>query len=525
MVRELIRPDAGPLAYLALFIWPIVIIYLFRKLPLQQALIWSILGAYLLLPAAWVVFIDLPLLPALDKNFIPAAVALFMAMLTVSRIDKENRRLRNLSAEKKVRPAVLPGWLPRSFIGLGLLIMLFAGIVLTALTNGDYVVYGSTVIPRMRPYDALSTSLVVLVMLLPMLLGRKFLANEAGHRRILVAMIIAAAGYSFLALYEIRMSPQLNRMVYGFFPHAWEQHIRGDGFRPLVFMEHGLVWAIFLAMSILGAAVMARESTGALRFRYIMVMGFLYLVLILSKSLGALLITTMLLPVILLMPIRLQLMAAAIVAGITLSYPMLRGADIIPTDELVELVTEQFGAPRAQSIDFRFHHEDNLLEKANERPVFGWGGYTRWRAHDEDGTDITVSDGVWIITISQRGWVGYLAQFGFLTLPLIVFFFRRKRYDIGLVTSGLCVVIAANLIDLLPNSSLSPLLWLSVGALLGRMELQRDELASADAVPAVSRGRVPARGAPPGLVTAMGGRDVGGKTPHSRFPHTKQRGA
>jgi hypothetical protein len=525
MVRELIRPDAGLLAYVALLIWPIVIIFLFRKLPLQQALIWSIVGAYLLLPAAWVVFVDLPLLPPLDKNFLPAAVALIMAMLTVSRIDKENRRLRNLSAEKKVRPAVLPGWLPRSFIGLGLFTMLFAGIVLTALTNGDYVVYGSTVIPRMQPYDALSTSLVVLVMLLPMLLGRKFLANEAGHRRILVAMIIAAAGYSFLALYEIRMSPQLNMMIYGFFPHAWEQHIRGDGFRPLVFMNHGLVWAIFLAMSILGAAVMARESTGALRFRYIMVMGFLYLVLILSKSLGALLITTMLLPVILLMPIRLQLMVSAIIAGIMISYPMLRGADIVPTDELVELVTEQFGASRAQSIDFRFHHEDTLLEKANERPVFGWGGYTRWRAHDEAGTDITVSDGVWIITISQRGWVGYLAQFGFLTLPIIVFFFRRNRYDIGLVTSGLCVVIAANLIDLIPNSSLSPLLWLSVGALLGRMELQRDELASADAAPAVSGGRVSARRPPPGLVTAMGGRDVGGKTPHSRFPHTKQRGA
>ena len=38
------------IAYLALFSWPIVAILLFRLLPLQKALVWTIIGGYLLLP-------------------------------------------------------------------------------------------------------------------------------------------------------------------------------------------------------------------------------------------------------------------------------------------------------------------------------------------------------------------------------------------------------------------------------------------------------------------------------------------
>ena len=150
---------------------------------------------------------------------------------------------------------------------------------------------------------------------------------------------------------------------------------------------------------------------------------------------------------------------------------MLRGADIIPTENLVEFAAG-IDERRAQSLDFRFHHEDALLEKANERPAFGWGSWSRWRVFDETGRDITVSDGAWIINISQRGWLGYIAKFGFLTLPLLLLFLRRKRYQVGLATSGLCLIVAANLVDLLPNDSLSPLLWLATGALLGAPRTQ-----------------------------------------------------
>ena len=50
-------------------------------------------------------------------------------------------------------------------------------------------------------------------------------------------------------------------MVYGFFPHSWLQHVRGGGFRPIVFMNHGLVLGIFLSMAVVASAIMVRLST------------------------------------------------------------------------------------------------------------------------------------------------------------------------------------------------------------------------------------------------------------------------
>lgn len=48
-------------------------------------------------------------------------------------------------------------------------------------------------------------------------------------------------------LYEVRLSPQLHRIFYGYFPHSFAQQVRGGGFRPVVFLQHGL-WVAFFAM-------------------------------------------------------------------------------------------------------------------------------------------------------------------------------------------------------------------------------------------------------------------------------------
>jgi hypothetical protein len=123
---------------------------------------------------------------------------------------------------------------------LGLLVF---GAIMSVLTNDDVLVYGDRVLQAQRPYDALSVILNLSVVLLPALLGRKFLADNVGHLALMKAVCIAALAYVPLMLFEIRMSPQINQMVYGFFPHSWVQHVRGGGFRPLVFLDHGCIWA------------------------------------------------------------------------------------------------------------------------------------------------------------------------------------------------------------------------------------------------------------------------------------------
>ena len=525
-------PVPGPQSYVVLLLWPLVILLLYRRLPFQKALIWSVVLSYLFLPAAWVVRIPLPILPALDKNFVPALAMLIIGTVMLyqirARIAIAARRGQKITASVSF---VRPGLFPRTTIGIVLIALLISGVFMTILANTDELEYGFTVLPGLRINDSVGAALDALVMLVPLLLGRKFLADDDGHKALLTILAVAALGYSLLALYEVRMSPQLNRMVYGFFPHSsFGQHIRPSGFRPLVFLNHGLLLGIFFSCAAIAAAVLIRMSSGAARFRYALAFVYLVAVLYLSKTLGAALIAILMLPVALLMPIRLQLITAALIAATTLTYPMLRGAHLIPVDQVIA-VAESLDENRASSLAFRFYHEENLLEKVDERPILGWGTWGRWRIYDEDGRDVTVSDGEWIITMAEWGWIGYIGKFGLLCIPLILFTLRQKRYEIGLATSGLCLVIAANLIDLIPNSAPSPIIWLAAGALLGRMERTRSEL-SADLDlteedmeferPVVFR---PRGSEQPAALLGSPDPDAQYASRHSRFPQHKRRGA
>lgn len=67
-------------AYLMLMIWPVVCVILFRRLSLERAMIWCILGGYLVLPP--LANFDLPLIPAMDKFSIPNISAFATAFLS-----------------------------------------------------------------------------------------------------------------------------------------------------------------------------------------------------------------------------------------------------------------------------------------------------------------------------------------------------------------------------------------------------------------------------------------------------------
>ena len=53
-----------------------------------------------------------------------------------------------------------------------------------------------------------------------------------------------------------------------------------------------------------------------------------------------------------------------------------------------------------------------LAAKAMRRPVFGWGGWGRSRVHDEWGTDLSITDGLWIIQFGQLGQVQLSLVYG-----------------------------------------------------------------------------------------------------------------
>jgi len=455
---------------LALMLWPFVGLVFFRTLGLHAAIAATIIGGYLLLPTQG--GFNLPLLPAVNKGFVLSVTALVLAIAFARRSGTESQ----------------PGWIPRSPVIVALIGLLVLGGIGTALTNSDPVWTGAGAIGGMRPYDAGSAVMNLAISLIPFLIARKYFATPESHRTLLTVLVVAGVGYALLALYEVRMSPQLNRIVYGYFPHDWQQHVRAGGFRPVVFLNHALWLAIFLSCATLAAFGLWRIGGTPWRSGFLLGGVWLLGTVFLAKSNGAIGITMLLLPLVLFLPFRMQILAAAAIATALTVYPVLRTSGIAPTDLAVEI----FGKVRPGSegsLEYRLRHEDMLLDKAVQRPVFGWGGWGRARIYDEQGRDITVTDGHWIIVFSNGGWVQYVGSLGLLTYAVFALALRWRRYELDPATAVLSIVLAANMLDLIPNATQTQVTLLLAGALAGRLELSRSRAGDPAAAGNTAAGR------------------------------------
>jgi hypothetical protein len=436
------------LAYAAIFAWPLVAAAIFGKLGLRPALIWTILGGYLLLPEG--TGVDLPMLPAFDKTLMPSLAAAALC----------------LSAEKRERIAP-QGWLPADPIPKALALLFLLGPFVTVALNGAPVAVGGGVFLRgLTLYDAFSAGLGHAVQLLPFLLGQRYLGDREGREALLRILALAGLAYSLPMLFEVRMSPQLHTWIYGFFQHSFAQMIREGGFRPIVFLQHGLWVAIFAAMATLAGVALWRTAPPRRRGVALAAACWLALALVFCRSLGALALAAVFAPVIAFLAPRRQVLIAAAAALVVILYPALRGAGLVPitaVTNLARLVNDE----RAASFQFRLDNEDRLLARANERPLFGWGGWGRSRLYDPaTGRDLSVTDGRWIIVIGDYGWLGYIAEFGLLGGALILRAFGRRAAP-DAVEAALAVILVVNLLDMLPNATLTPLTWLIAGALTG----------------------------------------------------------
>jgi hypothetical protein len=277
-------------------------------------------------------------------------------------------------------------------------------------------------------------------------------------------------------LFELRMSPQLHRWFYGYHPHEFLQQMRDGGYRPMVFTGHGLIAAFFIMTSATAAAALWRTQTWILRLPPVGITTYLSGLLVLCKSLAALVYGAALVTLVRFAKPRLQVRIASILVIIALLYPMLRAANLVPTGFMVDMAGA-ISSDRAASLQSRFDQDQQLLERASQRLLFGWGRFGRSRVYDDSGSDVSVTDGHWIITMGQFGLFGFLAEFGLLVLPVLraasVLRFTepsRERFFLA----ALALIVAISVIDLLPNSSVAPWTWLLTGALLARVESLRN---------------------------------------------------
>lgn len=438
------------LAYGLLLVWPVIATVLFRRLPRENALIWSILAAYMILPP--LANINLPGVPDMDKFTIANLCAL---VLTVWVLDEK------------------VSFLPRGFIGRALIVLYIISPIATALTNPDPIPIMVKDVPALRLYDSMATISYQFIALIPFFLARHLLRAESSMKAMVGALVTAGLIYSVPMLLEARLSPQLNVWIYGFFQHDFSQAMRDGGFRPMVFMPHGLWVAFFALMAAMSALIMVRAGEVKDRPRHIAIFLYLAFVLYICKSAGPLVYAIALTPVILFASRRAQLLLATAVGLIVITYPLLRGAQLIPLDAILDYALA-YSPERYQSLNFRIVNEEELLTRAALKPYFGWGGYGRNLILDPiNGGILTIPDGRWIIVLGTYGWLGYICEFGLLIMPL-VFLARealtQRSAALSPFACAIALIYAANLADLLPNATLIPFTWLMAGALMGYAE-------------------------------------------------------
>jgi hypothetical protein len=441
-------------AAFAIFAWPIVAIVLYRTRPAGEATLWTILGGLLLLPSGY--SMKLQMVPALDKNSVPDICAFLGCMLLVPR---------------RARASF-------GFVEF-LVLMLIVGPVVTSAFNNDTVVIGDRVLPGVGYYDGISALLSQLIIFLPFILGRRAFQESGDMEMILRCLVIAGLFYSLPMLLEIRVSPQLSKWVYGFFPSGFSSEVRYGGFRPVVFMKNGLTAAFFMMTTFLAAIAIWRVNYRIKPFAAGAVSAYLGVVLVLCKSGGAFVYAAVAGFFVRWLKPKAQLRLAVVLASIGLLYPVLRVADLFPNKVLVEIAAS-VNQDRAASLEVRFDQERALLNRAYQRFTFGWGRYGRNRVYEGSGKDSSITDGAWIQTLGQFGLIGFLAQFGLLALPVFraasAYKFVRTERD-RVFLSVIALIVALDVVEQLPNSSISSWSWLLAGALLGRTERIKKELA------------------------------------------------
>jgi hypothetical protein len=451
LARVVRMASTGLIPTLALLLWVPVSLSFFFLFREERAAILVLLLGNMFLPE--MAAFDFPLLPPLDKHSIT------MLCILIGCLARRPKRILQAHPGRGIERLIL---------------LTLVGAVGTALTNADPLSYGrwvTTHLPALEPYDAVSIAIRdILGIALPFFLGRALFDKVEDLKELLLWFSVAGSVYSFFVLLEVRVSPQLHRWVYGYHQHDFVQTLRFGGYRPMVFMSHGLTVALFLCLAFTSSAILAKARMSILRLPSKLVTSFLGVVLLISKSTGAAIYAAVMFLLVFFSRPRIQLRVSLVLAAIVVLYPITRSNDIFPTDTLVRW-SQAISVERADSLKFRFDNEDMLVKKALERPWFGWGGFGRGRVYSEDwGRDISITDGYWIIRLGSLGYLGFIVPFGLVLWPIVSLRKKLRKFpdkkDQRIVT-GLALMVAVLGVDMLPNGLFPNLPFFLAGALHG----------------------------------------------------------
>ena len=311
-------------------------------------------------------------------------------------------------------------------------------------------------------------------------IGKMYFSDQEGLHDLAKWVVIGGLIYIPFCIWEMRMAPTLHEHLYGFRTDRFMTTMRFGGYRPTVFLQHGLAVGIWMMSSSLMGIWLWRSKTvdhlGGIPMG--LLVSVLFIIFLLCRSLNSIVLFAG--GIFAYYVIRSWGWKSAVLclALIPVFYIVSRNTAVLSTEELVE-VARRVSEDRAQSLQVRLYHEERLAEKAWQRPLLGWGGWGRNRVYDEQGEDISITDGLWILTFGIYGLVGLVSLGLVLLLPTVVFWRRFRLADWGNPTiapvAGFACILPLYAIDCLMNAMLNPVFTVAAGGILGWLANQELE--------------------------------------------------
>jgi len=475
--------------HLALFAWIVVVPLLFTRMSRQRAVLVAVIGGWLFLPVV--------------EDFVvvagtPAPIKIVFVLVTKINAISYGLVAAVLWFDGKRVQSFRPRWFDLPILAWCICPFL------SQLTNTE-VIDGREGIRFTT--GIMQTIQQTMAWGVPYFVGRLYFDDLASFHELARGIVIGGLVYAPLCLLETRLSPQLHAWTYGYQQHDFSQAIRDGGYRPLVFMAHGLAVGMWLAVWLWWTQALPRLDVG--RWRRPLPMGavalFLLVAVVLIKSAGALalgLAGAGTLFAARWVPLPLAMAGLIAVAPLYIAGRSISGAtptgwtqtsfeDHLQVESLerralakpvfgwwpgatgqdfVDFLTKLFNKDRAESFAFRMKQEDKLLEKALRKPIFGWGGEGRARLYNPaTGRDESTADGLWIVMLGDRGYFGLAALCLAILLPAIRFTWlhpqRMWAHPAFAPMAAIAVILVIVMIDDLSNAMSNPIFILASGAL------------------------------------------------------------
>lgn len=303
---------------------------------------------------------------------------------------------------------------------------------------------------------------------LPWLLGRAYVGDPIGQRLFADAIVGGALLYVPLCAWEIRMSPQLHRIVYGIPLKAFKHAQRGSLWKPNVFTNHGLMLALFMAC----AAVLAYWiwTTKTKRTLFGIPMGAVTTCLVVTtiacSSMNAILMMFTGIACLFCSRRFGWRFPVLLLVLVPVAYLGVRQGLRWEGRELVSWSRQVFGPGRASSLRVRLLNEALLADRIDQEIWLGYGDFREFTGNTDEQNVATV-DSMWLLYWGVFGLASLIGLFGLLLLPILLLwrtvppaFWSHPTMS---VAAALAVIALLMALDFLLNAHENPLLTAAAG--------------------------------------------------------------